>query len=891
MSWQRYFRRAKWDRERLEEMESYLQVETDENIARGMTPADARAAAHRKLGNSQLIREEIYQMNTIGFLDALARDLRHALRTLRHNPTFTAVALLTLAIGIGANTAVFSVVNSVLLKPLPYPQSDRVVSVSQVAPGAEGLASVSGGLHLSASMYVTYSEQNRTFQSFGVWAPLTVAVTGVAEPEQVPAVLVSDGVLQALSVPPMLGRWLNAADQVPNSANTVVLSYGYWQRRFGRDPSVVGRNIIVEARPRQVVGIMPRGWKLADTNADVILPARIDRSNLILAGFGYEGIARLKSGVTVAQANADMARLIPIWLHSWTNGPGTSISGYLRWRITPALRLLKDDVTGNVGDVLWVLMGTIGIVMLIACANVANLLLVRAEARRHELAVRAALGAGRGRIVRELLVESLLLAILGAAMGLGIAYAGLRLLVRSAPAGLPRLDEIAIDPRALAFTLGLSLISGLLFGLLPALKNAKSAISNSLRASGRTSSDSRERHRARNLLVVAQVALALMLLIASSLMIRTFFALRAVQPGFTNAEQIQTLRISIPQLLIPDAARTARMQNDLLDRLKAIPGVTSAGFISSMPMEGIAGDWDEVRVEGKTYTDIPPMRMFRYISPGYFQTAGTKIVTGRDYTWDDLYGARHVVIISENLARELFGSPVRAIGKRVRTGRAWHEVIGVVEDVRDNGVHEAAPAIVYWPDFMDHIYYAGRYVNRTVTFALRSARTGSAAFLDQIRQAVWAVNPSLPVDAPRSMQQIYDHSLARTSFTLVMLAIAGSMALLLGIIGIYGVIAYTVAQRRREVGIRVALGARPAAIPWIFVRSGLLLAIAGTALGLAAAAGLSRLMSSLLFGVSPVDPVTFAATPVILLATAVAACYLPARRAARFDPAETLRAE
>ena len=613
MGWRRFLQRAKWDRERLEEIDSYLQTETEENVARGMPYGEARAAARRKFGSSTLIREEIYRMNTIAFLDTLHRDVRHGLRMLRHNPVFTMVALLTLAIGIGANTAVFSVVNSVLLKPLPYPEAERLVSVWHAAPGAAGLASVSGDLRLSPSMFVTYAEQNRTFQAFGVWSAGAASVTGLAEPERVRTALISDGTLQAFNVPPALGRWLGHEDQAPGAPETVMLGYGYWERRFGRERSVIGRSITVDSRPREIVGVMPKGFRFASADADLILPVRFERNRLILAGFGYQGIARLKPGVTIGQANGDIARMVPIWMNSWSNGPGTNARAYESWRITPALRPLKQDVIGNVGNVLWVLMGTIGIVLLIACANVANLLLVRAEARQQELAVRAALGAGWGRIVHELLLESVLLGLMGGALGLALAYAGLLFLVAIGPANLPRLAEISIDPWALGFALAVSLLSGSLFGSIPALKYARSPISMTLRGGGRTSSQSRDRHRARNVLVVAQVALALVLLVSSGLMIRTFHALRTVEPGFTHAEQLQIMRISIPASLVSEPERVARMQNDILDKLAAIPGVASVGFSSAMPMEGSPGNWDAILAEDRTYpgSEIPPLRVFK----------------------------------------------------------------------------------------------------------------------------------------------------------------------------------------------------------------------------------------------------------------------------------------
>ncbi len=405
MSIRRFLRRAQWDRERSEEVESYVRIETDENVARGLRYDEARAAAMRKLGNATRIREDIYGMNSITFLDALILDMRYSLRTLRRKPMFTAAALLTLAIGVGANTAVFSVVNSVLVRPLRYPAPEQLVALHQDAPGAAGLANSTDGLPLSPSMYFTYAEQNRTFQALGVWIPGTANITGVAEPEQVRTVSVSDGVLQALAVPPAAGRWLLAADQIPQApeansfsgrSSAVMLNYGYWQRRFGGDPSAIGRTLQVNSTPRQIIGVMPKGFRVVKAEPDLILPLAFDRSRAILAGFGFNGIARLKPGVTIAQANSELARLLPVWMDSWSNGPNSNGRWYENWKIRPTILPLKQQVVGNVGDVLWVVMGTIALVMLIACANVTNLLLVRAEARQQELALRAALGAGDG---------------------------------------------------------------------------------------------------------------------------------------------------------------------------------------------------------------------------------------------------------------------------------------------------------------------------------------------------------------------------------------------------------------------------------------------------------------------------------------------------------------
>jgi predicted permease len=903
MGWRKFLRREKWDRERSDEIESYLQIETDENIERGLSYDEARAAAHRKLGNGTRIREEIYRMNTLTFLDALYRDFIYTLRGLYRTPAFTVIAVVTLTLAIGANTAVFSVVNSILLRPLPYPNPGELVTVVHSAPGAGGLLSANGGLPLSRSMYFTYSEQNRTFQALGVWTAATAAVTGRGEPEQVRTVAVSDGTLQALNVQPLLGRWLLPADQVPGSRETVILSYGYWQQRFAGDRSIVGRSIMVDSRPREILGVMPAGFRIADTPADLILPFQFDRRRSLLAGFAFQGIGRLMPGISIEQANADIARLLPIWMRSWPSVPGGESGDAMAervygegWRITPALKPLQKQVVGSIGDVLWVIMGTLGVVMLIACANIANLLLVRGAGRRRELAVRSALGAGRFQIVRELLLESVLLGIVGGMFGTGLAYSALKVLVRIGPVDLPRLGEISLDMRALGFSFTMSLLSGLLFGLLPALKYAAPDISLGLRISGRTSTSSREHHRLRNLLVVAQVAMALVLLICSGLMIRTFRHLRSVDPGFSGAEQIQTLRIVIPPSLIPEPDRVTRTQNEILEKLAAIPGVKSAAFASSVPMDGAPPNWDGILTEGQTYAggNRPPMRTFINVSPGFFQAAGTRVTAGRDFSWTDLYDLRPVVMVSENLARELWGSPASAVGKRVRTTdlAPWREVIGVAQDVHSKGVQEAAPATVYWPALLELPYLPVQLsAIRAPAFVIRSSRAGTQAFVDEVQKAVWSVNAAVPVAEVQTLQAIYVGSMARTSFTLVMLALAGSMALILGVVGIYGVISYAVSQRRREIGIRLALGARPSELKRMFVRNGLTLAAIGVAAGMIAATGVTRLMASVLFGTNYLDPMTYVSVAVFLAVAAALASYFPARRASAVDPIEVLKTE
>jgi predicted permease len=743
-------------------------------------------------------------------------------------------------------------------------------------------------------MYFTYAEQNHTFAHLGIWAATAATITRKAEAEEVRTAIVSDGVLQALGVQPLQGRWLTSVDQAPKGPRTAMLSEGYWRGRLGADPQIIGRTILIDSLPYEIVGVMPRGFRIVTADVDLILPIRFDRSRVTLPGFGFEGVARLKPGATIADASADIARMVPIWMTSWPAATGVNPRVYENWRITPALRPLKQEVVGNAGKALWLVMGTLGIVMLIACANVATLMLVRAEGRQQELAIRAALGAGSRRIVRALLVESLMLALVGGASGLALAYVGLGLLLNQAPAGLPRLSDITIDPRVLGFTCAISLLSGFVFGLIPALRHSSPRIAASLGAGARTLSDSRGRLHARHALVVAQVALALVLLVAAGLMIRTFGRLHAIEPGFTQPGELQTVRIAIPPSLVPESERVARVQVDLVGKIAALPGVTSVGVTSALPMGEQPADWDAIFAETKTYNtnEVPPLRFFKNVSPDFFRTTGTRLITGRDFTWTDLSDRRPVVIVSENLAREIWGTPSAALSKRIRTlpNAPWREVIGVVQDVYDNGVHEPPPTTVYWPTTSESAYHAGQLdVTRMTTFVIRSRRAGTEGFLNEIQHAVWSVNENLPLAAAQTLQAVYERSMSRTAFTLAILAVAGLMALTLGIVGIYGVISYAVSQRTREIGIRLALGAQRAELTRMFVRSGVVLVCLGVPLGLAAASGLTSLMSSLLFGVSPLDPATYVTVPLLLVSAAVVASYLPARRAASVDPAEVLK--
>jgi predicted permease len=883
MNWRRFTNRALEDEELRQELESFIEITAEQYVAQGMDSDEARRAARRKLGNPTRIREDVHDMNTAIFIENIARDIRHSIRMLRRNPAFSVTAILALALGIGATTAIFSVVNAVLIKPLPYPEPEAVVRVGHSALFG---TTRTGNFPFSAQWLATYEENNQTFKELGIWMPGVAAVTGLGHPEQVNSLRVTQGTLPALGMQPALGRWFTRADDQPGARETVILGSGYWQRRFGGDREVVGRVVTIDSRPREIIGVMPARFSF-QVPTDLILPLQL---NLVQPppDFGYAALARLKPGVTLAQANGDVARMLPIFKERYA---GTRMDAL---QLLPAVRPLKEDFVGNIGGLLWVLFGSIGIVLLIACANVANLLLVRAEGRGQEFAVRTALGAGWRAIARALIVESVTLSLAGALVGIGLAYGALQALLAYGLQNLPRQNEITIDLPVLAFAVATSIVAGLLFGLVPVVKLVRRSFAANLpeflRGAGRSSAG-RNQHRSQNALVVVQVALALVLLVSSGLMIRTFQNMRSVRPGFTDPATIQTLRITLSSEQVPEPERVTRMQADILQRLAAVPGVTSAALISDPPMA--PGMNAIAPVEGKDYGGkVSPLRNIKFVSPGVLRTLGTPLLVGRDLTWDDIYQQHNVVLVSESLAREEWGSAAAAIGKRMYVGNTppWHVVVGVAADIYDDGADRAPSTIVYWPARQQQMI-TGPLVPRSMAFVLRSSRTSTESFIRDIRQAVSAVNADVPLSQVRSLREVYDQSMARTSLTLVMLGIAGGMALLLGIVGIYGVLAYAVAQREREVGIRLALGAQRGAVTRMFVNRGVALSAVGIVLGAAAAAAVTRSMSSLLFGVTPVDAPTFAAAAGVLVLAALAASYIPARRAAAVDPVETLRGQ
>ena len=823
---------------------------------------------------------------------ALIQDVRFSLRILRKSPGFAVVMILTLALGIGATTAIFAVVDGVVLKPLVYSHPEQLVSVEisplALDPSLRGMA---------PEDYFVFREQNRTFQQIGIYAETDtdrdVNVTGFGQPERVHALNVTHDVLSTLAVRPMIGRVFLPSDDSPGQPATAILTYSYWQRHFSGDASVLGRTIIVDGKAREIIGVMPRDFRFLDiVDLALILPLQLDRNKTELGNFSYFGIARLKPGITIAEASTDVARMLPITLDSFAPRPGLSLDLLKQSRLSPSLRPLKEEVVGNVDTLLWVVMSGVGIVLLIACANVANLLLVRTEGRQHELALRSALGATRRRMAFQLLQESLTIGVLGSVAGFALAYAGLRFLVAFSPAGLPRIDEISINSRVLYFTFGITLFTSLLFGLIPALKY--SGVHAGILETGRILGPSRERHRARNFLVTTQIALAVVLLICAGLVIRTFLVLTHVNPGFVRPSGLQTFRIAIPISDVADDTAVPHIEQEIQDKLAAIPGVSAVGFASAVPLDQDSR-FDNVFAEDRDYVQgaAPPVRHLVFVSPGYFSTLGVPLIAGRDLTWSDIYNKAPVALISENFAHEYWHTPAEALGKRIRirTTDDWSEIVGVVGNVHDQGMDKPARTNVYWPVLQANFWGRPLRAQRNVTFVLRSSLAGSESLLKQVRQAVWSLDGNLPLASIYTLNHLYTRSLAPVSFTLVMLGAAGGVALLLGALGLYGVIAYSVAQRTREIGVRVALGAQRSDVVKLFLREGMSFILVGLPLGLAGAFALTRLLSSLLFGVKASDPLTFVSAAVVLVLVAFAACHIPARRALRIDPMIALKSE
>jgi putative ABC transport system permease protein len=806
----------------------------------------------------------------------LRHHVRYAARILWRQPGFAAIALLTLALGIGATTAIFSVVYNVLLKPLPFYEPERLVSIFHVSPAME--RDFQGNAN-----HFTYRDHGRVFEDFGLWGSGNVSVIRNGTPEQIAALRVTDGTLTLLGVRAQSGRLIGKDDDAANAPLKAMLTHGYWRRTFGGERNVIGQSLVIDGRPHEIIGVLPASFKLLAMDPDVVVPYRMNRANIRSGPLGFNGLARLKPGVTIEQANADIARMLPLVTREFPLMPGLTQEMLDGFGIKPNVRPLAESVTGQIGRPLWILLGAVGVVLLMAWANVANLLLVRAEGRQRELAVRTALGASSRRLAGELLSESLVLGLAGGALGVVVAQAALGLLRQMAPAALPRVNDIGIDGVVLAVTLLTSIATSLVFGLIPVFRFRKINV-DALKDAGRSGTDAPGRHRTRNVLVVAQVALGLVLLILSGLMGRTFIAMKQVPAGFVEPASVQTFVVSLPAALIREQPQVSLTYQQIEEAVRRVPGVKSVGLTGAVTLKGETGK-APVFIGGGPLTGAPPTRSAKSTGAGYFETVGNPVVAGRTITWTDILETRPVALITENLAREYWDDPAKAVGTKIRMfpNEPGDEIVGVVGNERADGLNRPAPAIVYYP-------MAGSdFVNRTMTYVVRSERAGTAAFVRELQQAVWSVRPNVPLASMRTLEDIQSSSMSQTSFAMAMLAISAGVALLLGVIGLYGVIRYIVAQRTREIGIRMALGAQVGDVRLLFLRHGLALTAVGIAIGLGASILLTRVMSSLLFGVARTDPFTYIAAALGLAAVAALATYLPARRASATDPIAALR--
>jgi predicted permease len=820
------------------------------------------------------------------FAIGMGRVRQHT-RRLWATPAFTLTALTTLAAAIGANALLFALVHGVLLKPLPFPEPERLVGVWHVAPGL-----IPGPVNQGAFTYFTYRESATVFEDIGLWSGATAIVSGRGDPEELETLSVTDGTLPLLRVRPELGRGFMADDDAPGSRDTVILSRDYWLRAFAGNPAAIGQSLMVDGRAREVIGVLPAGFALLRQTPDLVLPLRLDRATVQIGAFRHQGVARLKPGVTLTEAHADLARLIPGMPDRFPIPAGFSRAMYDGFKLAPDVHPLADDLVGDVSGMLWVLFGAVGLLLLVACANVANLFLVRTEGRRQEIAVELALGAGLRRITGQLVGESLLLSLASAAVGLLLAAGGVQVLRAVAPAGLPRLSDVAIDPVVVAFALVLAAVAGVIFGVTPILKYGRPELSTALKAGGRGSGDDAARQRLRRLLVAAQVAVALTLVVGSALLMRAFTAARDVAPGVVEPGNVLTVRIAIPEAVIADPLATARAHEQIARRLAEVRGVHAVGQTSSVTMDG-ANRQDPLFAEGVTDTNgqMAPVRRMKWIAPGYFAAIGSPVLAGRDLTWEDVHDRRPVAVIGVTLARELFGDAAAALGRRVRVTPTspWREVVGVAGMEYDDGPLRPATPIVYWP-FQQYGYMPGRVtVARALTYMLRSDRVHDTGLLRDVQLAVWAVHPTLPLARIETVQEVFDRSTAQLSFTLVTLAVAAAVTLLLGVVGIYGVIAYVVAQRRREVAIRMALGADARTVVGLFVRHGVVTVALGLGAGALLSAMATQALSAWLYDVSPFDPLAYAGAVTLLGVVAIVAVWLPARAATRVSPGLALR--
>jgi putative ABC transport system permease protein len=868
------FRKDPAERELDREVRSHLALIQDDLERRGMPSAEARLAAQRRYGGIEQAKELHREARTFMWIERTLKDIRFGIRTLLRNPGFTLVATVTLALGIGANAAIFSVVKAVLLEPLAYKDAGRLVTLLH-----------NGTNPVSVANYIDWRDQNRSFESTAAaeaWGP---NITGDGEPERIRALQVTQNLLPMLGVRPLLGRVFAAGEDQKGSEQKVVLSYRLWQRRYGGSPDVLGKAITLNGRPYEIVGVMPASFRFAPfwaTRAELWAPLAFGDRLTKRGGSSLRIFARLKPGVSLAQARADVAAITARLEQEF---PGTNRNVL----VTP----LMENVAGKIETPLLLMLGAVGFVLLISCANVAHMLLARASSRQKEIAVRTALGAGKGRVVAQFLTESLLLSFLGAALGLVLAIWGTKALVALSPANIPRVEAVSVDLGVLLFLLAVTALTALLFGLAPAIHAASGGLTGALKEGGRGGSDGAGRSRLRTILVVSEFALAFMLLIGAGLTLRSFHALQSLDPGF-NPSRVVSLVVSVAGSAEAEPGRRETFYRQVLQQVREVPGVESAGAINHVPLAGDNWGWTFV-VEGrpKPRPGEYPGATYRIAMPGYFETMRLPIRRGRALTSGDDSRAPGVVLINEQAA-SLYWPGEDPIGKRISFDSdsgdhpTWLTIIGITANakIRDWAAPPQPEVYLAALQNRDFLTRGGGYI----TLVVRS-QADPVNLVPSIRRAIWSLNPNLPISEVITMGQAIEEATAEPRFEMLLFSTFAAVALLLAAVGIYGVMSYSVSRRTHEIGIRMSLGASTGTVLWNVVRHGIVQAVAGTLAGAAGAFLLAGLMTRLLYGVTPTDPVTFAAAALFLILIALLAAFIPARRATRIEPVIALRNE
>jgi predicted permease len=810
-------------------------------------------------------------------------DFRDAGRSLRKQPRFLIIASLTLALGIGAVTAIFSVVNGVLLEPLPYPHANRLVNVWSTAPGLDF-----DQFPLSPDLFLFYRKNNQVFEDMALFQNRRVSITESGPPEVVDGAETTYSYFATLGAGFSRGRAYSAEEDKPEVARVAVMSHRLWMRRYGADPQIIGRPIRADGEPTQVVGVAP-AWMDAAGSPDVWLPARFNQASPPTGSFGWSAIGRLKEGVRPDQAATHLEPLVKRAMTEYIQS--ANYRAFLTdGRYRPLVHPMKEDVIGSVREPLLILLGTVGMVLLVACGNVANLCLIRAEARQREIAVRVALGGSRASLVRKLLAEALALSAIGAVLGVLFSAAALPILLQLAPDTIPRLDRVRVDGTVLLVAAAAAIASAIIFGLAPAIRYTRPNILACLRHGGRSATDHPGRQRGRHLLVIAQTAMALVLLVGSGLLARSFAKLMQSDQGFIS-ENVLTFRVALPERTYPKSAEVVRVTTQLVDRLAELPSVEAAGATTDLPMangpQGTAFEFDGRPIEAGR---LPPIVDYSTVTPGFFGTLRVRVLRGSDFDSSDRRDGARTIIVNKTAAdqywpgEEAVGKRIRAAGSSPADERPWFTVRGVVADVRQRGLRDQPRPTIYFP-----LNATGDRAPRAFTYVLRGPNVRAQA--DEVRQAVWAINPDLPLASVLTMQQVVERSVTQFSFTMLTLGIAAGVALLLGAVGLYGVLSYAVSLRTREIGVRLALGAPPARVRRGVMASAAGITAIGLVVGVAGAAALTRLLQGQLYETTPLDATTFAGMSVLLFAVALLAAYLPARKAASVSPMEAMRTE